>query len=123
MFFIAAISLAGVPPFSGFSGKLLIIQGAFAERHYVGGLVVLFSSLIVLYSVMRIFIYAFWGEKKDYEKDTSKKDNRFLLLPVGILLVVSILYGLGSEVVYTYVSDAVNVLMNPSEYIQAVLKE
>ncbi len=123
MFFIAAISLAGVPPFSGFTGKLLIIQGAFDERHYVGGLVVLFSSLIVLYSVMRIFIFAFWGEKKDYDENFSKKDNRFLLLPIGILLVVSILYGLGSEVVYTYVSDAVDVLMNPSDYIQAVLKE
>ena len=63
------------------------------------------------------------GERKEYNEEVNKKDNRFLLLPIGILLVVSIMYGLGSEAVYTYVSDAVEVLMNPSEYIQAVLKE
>ena len=124
MFFIAAISLAGVPPFSGFAGKLMIIQGAFKGGHYAGGLIVLFSSLIVLYSVMRIFIYAFWGEKKEYDLTAEqKKDNRFLMLPIGILIAVSIAYGIGTEAVYTYVSDAVQVLMNPSDYIQAVLKE
>ncbi|OOR31847.1 Na+/H+ antiporter subunit D, partial [Bacillus cereus] len=60
-FFIAAISLAGIPPFSGFPGKLLLLQGAVKEGAYVGFAVILISSLLMLYSVMKIFIHGFWG--------------------------------------------------------------
>lgn len=123
LFFIAAISLAGVPPFSGFAGKLMIIKGAFESEHYIGGCIVLLSSLVVLYSVIRIFIYGFWGEKKEYQPEKDTKSTRYLLFPISILIVISIMYGVGAEVVNSYVSDASDVLTNPSKYIEAVLKE
>lgn len=64
MYLVAAFGLAGIPPLSGFAGKLLIAKGAFEAGNAWGSMIMLASSLIVLLSVIRIFIYAFWGEPK-----------------------------------------------------------
>lgn len=121
MFFIAALSLAGIPPFSGFVGKLKVVQGGFEAEQYVISFVVLLSSLLVLYSVMKIFINAFWGEPK--QENIQYGQTKGLLYPIGILLALSIAYGFGIESVSPYITQAAETLLDPSIYIQAVLKE
>ncbi|MHC0039020.1 Na+/H+ antiporter subunit D [Pseudoneobacillus sp. C159] len=119
-YFIACLALAGIPPLSGFVGKLLIIQGGFSEGNYLATGIVLFSSLVVLFSVMRIFINGFWGEQlNSYHKQAPV---RYLLISPVMLVVVSILYGIFSEFIYSYIHAASEVLANPSLYIDAVLK-
>jgi multicomponent Na+:H+ antiporter subunit D len=120
--FIASISLAGIPPLSGFVGKLFIIRGGFEAESYFGSLVVLFSSLLVLFSVMKIFINGFWGTPKAYEGE-EKVPYKGLLVPAGILISLSVAFGLSIEFLQPYISQAVEVLTNPQIYIEAVLKE
>ncbi|WP_077619214.1 Na+/H+ antiporter subunit D [Bacillus sinesaloumensis] len=122
MFFIATISLAGIPPFSGFIGKLLIVKGSLANEHYMLVAAILISSLLVLYSVMKIFINGFWGEAK-LRKEEEKGSTKGLLLPITLLLSLSIALGFGAEWFYPYISQAAQVLTDPSIYVQAVLKE
>src|SRR5690625_8050767 len=62
MYLIAAFGLIGIPPLSGFIGKLLIVQGGFEAGNTWATIIILASSVIVILSAMRIFIYAFWGE-------------------------------------------------------------
>lgn len=119
-YFIAAFGLAGIPPLSGFVGKLLIVQGGFEAGNLWGSIIILGSSLIVLLSVIRIFIYAFWGETVEIEKLHSKQYRR-LFTPALILVGISVLYGVGSEWLVPIMSDAADVMYNPSTYIQAVL--
>lgn len=120
-FLAAALSLAGVPPFSGFFGKLLLIQGGFAAEQYVFVGVLLVSSLLVLYSVMRIFFQVILGE--EILPDVSRRGNvKGLVYPSIFLLFLSFLMGMGAEAVYPYVADATNTLLNPELYIDAVLK-
>jgi len=120
-YLIAAFGLAGIPPLSGFIGKLLIAQGAFEAGNLLGSIIMLASSLIVLLSVIRIFIYAFWGEPVELPK-TNRKPYSRMLLPTIVLVVLSVFYGVGTEWLLPYVTDATDVLLQPSIYIDAVLK-
>jgi multicomponent Na+:H+ antiporter subunit D len=122
MFFIATLSLAGIPPLSGFVGKLKIIQGGFEAGEYTISFIVLLSSLLVLYSVMKIFIHGFWGEPKK-EVTNQKGSTKGLLFPIAILLTLSIAYGFGVEWLSPYISQAADTLLDPTIYIQAVLEE
>lgn len=122
LFFISAISLAGIPPLSGFIGKLKIVQGGFEAGQFTISMVVLLSSLLVLYSIMKIFINGFWGEQKMGQQDGLISINK-LLFPTIILVSLSIIYGLSVEMISPYISQATENLINPSIYIEAVLKE
>lgn len=122
-YLIAAFGLAGIPPLSGFTGKLLIAKGGFEAGNNWMTIVMLASSLIVLLSVIRIFIYAFWGEPKMQPVEAKKERTRQLMFPAVVLVLLSIAYGVGSEWLVPFMTDASDVLLNPSIYIDAVLKE
>lgn len=118
-YLIAAFGLAGIPPLSGFVGKLLIVQGGFEAEHLWQSIFILASSLIVLLSAIRIFIYAFWGEEKEV-RDISSTNYRHLLAPTITLIVLTVLYGVGSEYLVPFMADATAVLLDPSIYTDAV---
>ncbi|MCR2762713.1 Na+/H+ antiporter subunit D [Microbacterium sp. zg.B48] len=68
LYFIPAINLGGLPPFSGFIGKYALFDAA-AEVGtpimlvlIVGGIV---TSLLTLYALMRAWNLAFWREEDD----------------------------------------------------------
>ncbi|RKJ39296.1 Na+/H+ antiporter subunit D, partial [Butyricicoccus sp. 1XD8-22] len=108
-FFIAALGLTGVPPLSGFIGKLLIIQGGFEAGNIWTSIFILASSLVVLLSVIRIFIYAFWGEQGQLSSDINKTTYNRLFFPTMLLVLVSVAYGVGTEFILPYMEDAAKV--------------
>jgi len=120
MFFIASLILAGIPPFSGFIGKYLLLRGAMDEGHYIAAGVGLLSSLLILFSVIRIFIGAFWGELKEEPKQSVRTSG---LAASAVLIAISILLGVGAEWFYPYVQAAADSLIDPQIYIDYVLKE
>lgn len=120
--FITTLSLAGVPPLSGFIGKYLVGKGAVESGTYVLLALAFISSLFVLYSLLRVFMNCFWGEtimSVDDEKVMPKK----WIFPSVILAAATIALGVGAEAIADYVGDAANVLANPGTYIDAVLPE
>ncbi len=121
MFFISALSLAGIPPLSGFVGKLKIVEGGFSAGYMTFSILVLLSSLLVLYSIMRIFTLAFWGEEQDTRK--RKPSIRGMVYPGVMLVILSLAIGLGTEFISPYINQAAEMLSTPEKYIQAVLKE
>jgi multicomponent Na+:H+ antiporter subunit D len=121
LLFITALTIAGIPPFSGFAGKLLLVQGALQSGYYVSTAVALGSSLIVLYSLIRLFMYAFWGEEKPLQRPTPDLDKKQLLSAAGLCILV-IGMGLGSEAVYQLAAEAGSTLIHPEQYIDAVLR-
>lgn len=120
MFFLTVLALVGIPPLSGFIGKLLIAQGAVASGAYVLLVVGFFSSLVVLYSLMRIFMNCFWGETIVSEEE-EKPLRKLVLIPCIALSVLIIIIGMNPEMLAPYVKDAANTLANPQIYIDAIL--
>jgi len=70
LFFIPALNLGGIPPFSGFIGKLALFQAAAEQGTWLAwaligaGAVV---SLLTLYALMRVWNMAFWRPEADVE--------------------------------------------------------
>jgi len=122
-YLIAAFGLAGIPPLSGFVGKLLIVQGGFEAGSKWSSIFILASSLLVLLSVIRIFLYAFWGEEKETTGTVDKKVYYSLFVPTVLLVLITVAYGVGSEWITPFMDDAAKLLSDPSIYIDAVMKE
>jgi multicomponent Na+:H+ antiporter subunit D len=62
IFALPALSLAGLPPFSGFVAKLALVDAGVATGAYVIVAVSLVGSILTLLSMTKIWLGAFWGE-------------------------------------------------------------
>lgn len=88
IFFLVMLALAGIPPLSGFVGKVLIGQGAIEAGSYILLALGFASSIIVLYSLLRIFLASFFGET------TISFEDRKPILKAPIGLSFCLLYPL-----------------------------
>lgn len=133
LFAIPALTLAGVPPFSGFVAKLALLQagvgvGTFAAYVVTGGAIL--TSLLTLYVVARLWTGAFWGRPRAPEGDPDPSDELVvgtgdtsgaMVFATGVLVMLSIgvaaLAGPLSEVSARAAAD----LMSGEAYRTAVL--
>ena len=120
LYFVVLCALAGIPPLSGFIGKVLIGQGAIAGENYVLLALGFGSSVIVLYSLLRIFLASFFGETTISEDD-KKPIPKLAMLSFVLLAMLIIGIGIAAEGVAPFVEDAAETLANPSIYIEAIL--
>lgn len=124
LFLISALSLAGIPPLSGFWAKLSLVQSGLESDEMLIVFVALLTGLLTLYSMTKIWNYAFWKESDAKVLYTSVPDVRsvnMLLVPVYILTGVVLILSFIAEPVFSLSTIAAEELMNPEMYIEAVL--
>ncbi len=75
LFFIPALNLGGIPPFSGFIGKLGLFQATAAQGDALAYVLIgagALVSLLTLYALVRVWNLAFWRPAADVEGDESR---------------------------------------------------
>jgi len=120
MFFITVLSLTGIPPLSGFIGKVLLGQGTIETGSYILLGLSFASGFVVLYSLLRIFMSCFWGETIISEEEEIPL-HKSVIIPSAFLVMLTFALGIGVEGIAPFVKDAAYTLTNPSIYIDAIM--
>lgn len=125
LFFIPAFSLAGMPPLSGFWGKLILLKAALVSSHYIIAAVALLVSLLTLYSMTKIWTQVFWKTPPAEVATLDSFSNTKLtviLLPVVVLAMITLIIGLFPQHFFQAMLQAAEQISHPEWYIHAVLE-
>lgn len=141
LFLIPALNLGGIPPFSGFLGKLALFQ-ATAEQPSPLGYVLIGAgalvSLLTLYALIRVWSLAFWREADEvegYESDllrnvseapnapdvqTRRRIPRLMLAATGGMVVIGVALTVFAGPLFSLSDDIGEALETPQTYIDIV---
>ena len=123
LFFAGAIAMAGLPPLSGFVGKLLILASV---RGYEAGVaawaIVLLTSLVFVIGFTRAGIIVFWQTQPAAEGKTPDTAHSPLPFVAGFgLLGMIVLTTLLAQPLMAFLNETAQEIYNPAAYINAVL--
>ncbi len=126
LFLLPALSLAGIPPFSGFVAKLAVVQAGFDEQAWAVVGASLAVSALTLYSMTKIWGGAFWGTPELVLEPGDAVTARFggtapMLVATGALVAGSLALALFAGPVYDVCQRAAADLLQPAAYRAAVL--
>lgn len=152
VFVVPALNLGGIPPFSGFIGKVALLEagaeiGSVLAWLLVAGSVI--TSLLTLYVVARVWTKAFWRARKDapeghlsaaapavllddteesvdveyLERDDVGRMPVGMLAPTGALIVVGLMLTVLAGPIFAYSDRAAVEVLDRGQYITAVLGE
>jgi multicomponent Na+:H+ antiporter subunit D len=147
VFVVPALNLGGIPPFSGFIGKVALLEagaqdGSVLAWTLVGGS--LLTSLLTLYVVARVWTTAFWRSREDAPEGhlsgaapavllDEPEDIQFvdrdhvgrmplgMLVPTGGLIVVGLALTVFAGPILAYSGRAADQVLDRGQYISAVL--
>ena len=129
LFLIPALSLAGVPPLSGFWAKFAMIKAGLQAEQYLVVAAALAAGLLTLMSMIKIWDEAFWKPAPEVHPDEGSHSTgpltprRLLLLlgPITVLAGLTVAIGLQPQPLFTVAERAAVQLLDSSAYTQAVL--
>lgn len=115
VFLLLALSLIGIPPSSGFWSKFLVVRQTLAQGEYLWAACALGAGVVTLYSMLKIWLEAFWKPHPDSAWHAPVRDR---LLPaqaaLGGLVVLIVSFGLLPETLIAYVMAAAGSLRGAS---------
>ncbi|MDA8747458.1 monovalent cation/H+ antiporter subunit D [Litoreibacter sp.] len=126
LFFVAAIAMAGLPPLSGFVGKLLILDAAFDTPLMVWiWTIVLGSSLISVVGFARAGSVVFWKAHSVERPEDAPQElppTALSYVAVGGLLTLLVAYTVFAGQAHAYMTAMSQQLFAPQPYISTVLE-
>jgi multicomponent Na+:H+ antiporter subunit D len=141
LFFIPALNLGGIPPFSGFIGKLALFEASAEQGTGLSYLLIgagAFVSLLTLYALMRVWNMAFWrpdADVADYDSpmlhNVSEAPNApvlqqtrstpaLMVAATGAMVVVSVALTVFAGPLFALSSRAGENLEGPRSYVESV---
>lgn len=131
LFLISAMSLAGMPPLSGFFAKLTLVRAGLESEQYMIVVAALAVGLLTLFSMAKIWAEVFWKPSPDECADSpadlarsagrSVRNNLSLFMPMLLLAAITVTLGIAAGPMMALSSGAAGQLLDPDGYINAVL--
>jgi multicomponent Na+:H+ antiporter subunit D len=125
LFLIPAFSLAGFPPLSGFWAKYVLVKASMDIELWIVAFVALAVGLMTIYSMTKIWGQAFWKPHPTGAVPTlgslPSGTRMALILPIAALAAMTVAIGLFPEPFVQVAERAAAELLDPSDYIAAVL--
>jgi multicomponent Na+:H+ antiporter subunit A len=92
---VAALSMAGIPPFNGFYSKELLFEATYEVAHEAGGLAWLYPAVATLASVFTViysvkFLSMFFGERRAPIADVHRPPVALIAPPAVLAAVAAI---------------------------------
>ncbi|KZK81652.1 Na(+)/H(+) antiporter subunit D [Pseudovibrio sp. W64] len=128
---ILLLAVAGLPPFSGFWAKLLLVAGALeAGRGWVAA-GILVSGLFTTIAVGRLWIFAFWRGGNEHTVDgiqalpiagssDASEISWSIWLPLVVLTALIFIIGILPETMMSITENGAKTLIDPTAYIGSV---
>jgi multicomponent Na+:H+ antiporter subunit D len=134
LFFVAALSLAGLPPLSGFFGKLLLLIESLNFRWPAAGYALAFlalaTSLLTLMSMLKIWSFGFWSaapvdaQAAPTPAPSASPRNRAAgVAVITCMVALALSVGLGANFYLKVARVAARDVIDPRPYVVAVLGE
>ena len=120
VFLLQALSLAGVPPLSGFWGKLMIVQEGLSQGQWALVVLSLVASVLTLLSMLKIWLGAFWDAKPKDAPITLSGSSRRMTAVVGLLAATSLCIGLGANRFVSIAEHAAAETLDRAAYVANV---
>jgi len=121
LFFIPAFSLGGIPPLSGFFAKFVLIRAAAEEGEYVALGFALGVGLLTLLSMTKIFVEAFLKPAPEGHTTPPGRASGWNYVPIAGMAALTLVLGFVAEPFFSAADEAARQLMEPEQYITAVL--
>jgi multicomponent K+:H+ antiporter subunit D len=125
MFFVGAIAMAGLPPLSGFLGKLLVLNASYDSPQMVWiWAVVLGSSLISIVGFSRAGSILFWKAHSvtpEPEAEALARPHALSYVAVGGLVTLLVAHTVFAGPVHSYTTTMAAQLFAPQPYISTVV--
>jgi multicomponent Na+:H+ antiporter subunit D len=121
LFLIPALSLAGVPPLSGFWAKLLMIQATLGIGSYTLTFAVLLVGLLTLFAMARIWAEIFWAAHPGGDAAVAAPLPATMAVPLLALAALVVIVGVNAG---PFIDAAIAVgegIVDPTAYVTAVL--
>ena len=120
-FLISALSLAGIPPLSGFFAKLVLIQGGLEIERVGIVAIALGVGLLTLFSMTKIWNEVFWKNPPEPISPAPSFSPLGWMLPVIALAAITVCVGVLAGPIFDLTMRTSEQLLNQEIYISAVL--
>ncbi|MCG8528964.1 MAG: hypothetical protein MI748_21485 [Opitutales bacterium] len=124
LFAIPAMSLGGIPPFSGFWAKLTVIWAAVEAEQLFAAVCAVLVGILTLYSMVKIWAEVFWKAKEDSGPSIQSQKTHLTQYVASIILALSTLWiSFHPQPLFDFSNQAAKQLSEPSKYIETVLDQ
>ncbi|NLU77488.1 monovalent cation/H+ antiporter subunit D family protein [Micromonospora sp. HNM0581] len=115
----AALALAGLPPFSGFVAKFLLLRATAESGAWLAMTVAVLVSLVTLLSMLKIWSALFTGDPSA-SPTVAQRIGPTLVGPPLVLVGLSLMAGLAAAPLLAVADTAAAGLRDPAGYVRAV---